>query len=71
MTPILVDKEFALQPFFWQAALYREDVELVEEAFQRLGYQPEFEKVVWEDKEKLLSDGTIDCLWSSYSVMSK
>ncbi len=37
------------------------DVELAEEAFQRLGYQPEFEKVVWEDKEKLLSDGTIDC----------
>ena len=30
------------------------DVELAEEAFQRLGYQPEFEKVVWEDKEKLL-----------------
>ena len=44
------------------------DVELAEEAFQRLGYQPEFEKVVWEDKEKLLSDGTIDCLWSSYSM---
>ena len=28
-------------------------MELAEEAFQRLGYQPEFEKVVWEDKEKL------------------
>ena len=44
------------------------DVELAEEAFQRLGYRPEFEKVVWEDKEKLLSDGTIDCLWSCYSM---
>ena len=44
------------------------DVELAEEAFQRLGYQPEFEKVVWEDKEKLLSDRTIDCLWSCYSM---
>ncbi len=44
------------------------DVELAEEAFQRLGYQPEFEKIVWEDKEKLLSDGTIDCLWSCYSM---
>ena len=43
-------------------------MELAEEAFQRLGYQPEFEKIVWEDKEKLLSDGTIDCLWSSYSM---
>ena len=28
------------------------DVELAEEAFQRLGYQPEFEKVVWEDKRE-------------------
>ena len=44
------------------------DVELAEEAFQRLGYQPEFEKIVWEDKEKLLSDETIDCLWSCYSM---
>ena len=44
------------------------DVELAEEAFQRLGYQPEFEKIIWEDKEKLLSDGAIDCLWSCYSM---
>ena len=43
-------------------------MELAEEAFQRLGYQPEFEKIVWEDKEKLLSDGTIDYLWSYYSM---
>ncbi len=28
------------------------DVELAKEAFQRLGYQPKFEKVVWEDKDE-------------------
>ena len=44
------------------------DVELAEEAFQRLGYQPRFENIVWEDKDELLADGTIDCLWSSYSM---
>ena len=44
------------------------DVELAEEAFQRLGYQPKFENIVWEDKDELLADRTIDCLWSSYSM---
>lgn len=44
------------------------DVELAEEALQRLGYQPKFENIIWEDKDKLLADGTIDCLWSSYSM---
>ena len=44
------------------------DVELAEEALQRLGYQPKFENIVWEDKDELLADGTIDCLWSSYSM---
>ena len=27
MTPIPAEKEFLLQHFFWQAVLYREDVE--------------------------------------------
>ena len=44
------------------------DVELAREAFQRLGYQPKFENIVWEDKDELLADRTIDCLWSSYSM---
>lgn len=43
-------------------------MELAREAFQRLGYQPRFEIIVWEDKEELLKDGTIDCLWSCYSM---
>ena len=44
------------------------DVELAKEAFHRLGYQPKFENIVWEDKDELLTDGTVDCLWSSYSM---
>ena len=46
----------------------RIDVELAKEAFQRLGYQPKFENIVWEDKDELLAEGTIDCLWSCYSM---
>ena len=44
------------------------DVELAKEAFRRLGYRPKFENIVWEDKDELLADGTVDCLWSSYSM---
>ena len=29
-------------------------MELAREAFQRLGYQPRFENIVWEDKDELL-----------------
>ena len=47
------------------------DVELATEAFHRIGYQPKFEKVVWEDKDELLEDGTIDCLWSCYSMTGR
>ena len=36
------------------------DVELAKEAFQRLGYQPKFENIVWEDKDELLADGRED-----------
>ena len=43
-------------------------MELAKEAFQRLGYPPKFENIVWEDKDELLIDGTVDCLWSSYSM---
>lgn len=59
------------EPYSYQASdgEYRGiDVELAKEAFQRLGYQPKFENIVWEDKDELLADGTVDCLWSSYSM---
>ena len=59
------------EPYSYQASdgKYKGiDVELAREAFHRLGYQPKFENIIWEDKDKLLADGTIDCLWSSYSM---
>ena len=59
------------EPYSYQASdgKYKGiDVELAREAFRRLGYQPKFENIIWEDKDKLLADGAIDCLWSSYSM---
>lgn len=44
------------------------DVELAREAFARMGYAPEFTFINWEDKKSLLADGTIDCIWSSFTM---
>lgn len=38
------------------------DVELAREAFSRMGYEPEFVFIKWEDKKSLLEDKTIDCI---------
>ena len=47
------------------------DVELATEAFSRLGYTPEFRTISWPDKDNLLSDGTIDCIWSCFSMSGR
>lgn len=44
------------------------DVELAQEAFGRLGYHPEFTIINWEEKKTLLKDGTINCIWSSFTM---
>lgn len=43
------------------------DVELAREAFARMGYKPKFVFINWEDKDRLLADGDIDCIWSSFT----
>lgn len=43
------------------------DVELAREAFGRMGYKPQFVFINWEDKDQLLADGEIDCIWSSFT----
>lgn len=47
------------------------DVELAREAFSRMGYNPEFVFINWEDKNDLLADGTIDCVWSSFTMTGR
>ena len=44
------------------------DVELAEEAFRRMGYRAQCTIINWEDKRTLLADGTIDCVWSSFTM---
>ncbi len=44
------------------------DVELATEAFTRLGYKVEFQEISWPDKDSLLQDGTVDCLWACFSM---
>ena len=47
------------------------DVELAREAFGRMGYDVQFEAIVWENKDEYLSSGEIDCLWSGYTMSGR
>ena len=44
------------------------DAELATKALHRMGYEPEFKQIVWEDKKECLADGTVDCLWGCFSM---
>ncbi len=44
------------------------DVDMATEAFKRMGYQPEFAQINWEEKKSLLESGKIDCIWCSFSM---
>ena len=44
------------------------DIELARKAFRKLGYEPEFRLIEWARKDEYLADGTIDCIWSCYSM---
>ncbi len=44
------------------------DIDLATEAFHRMGYDPQFVTIDWESKQDLVEDGTIDCIWSSFSM---
>ena len=47
------------------------DVDLATESFTRLGYKVEFQEINWHDKDSLLQDGTIDCLWACFSMSGR
>lgn len=44
------------------------DVEIAQEAFRRLGYEPVFTTIDWEQKKTLLEEGKIDCIWGCFSM---
>ena len=47
------------------------DVEIAEQAFGRLGYEPVFKLINWEDKDICLADGTVDCLWACFTMTGR
>lgn len=47
------------------------DVELATEAFHRLGYEPNFQIIQWEERDSLLNNGSIDCLWSCFTMTGR
>ncbi len=47
------------------------DVEMARYAFAKMGYEPEFKFIDWEEKDNNLADGTIDCIWSCYSYTGR
>ena len=47
------------------------DVEIAKQAFGKLGYEVVFQQINWEDKDMYLADGTIDCVWSCYTMTDR
>ena len=44
------------------------DVEIASEAFLRMGYKAQFKNIVWDEKDEMLTDGKVDCLWGCFSM---
>lgn len=44
------------------------DVALAQEACRRMGYEPVFRHIDWAIRDRALESGTIDCLWSCFSM---
>lgn len=44
------------------------DIELAQEVCDALGIHAEFQPISWDEKEALLQDGSIDCIWSGLSI---
>lgn len=44
------------------------DVEICRQACERIGYEPVFKEIDWTKKDKLLEDGSIDCIWTCFSM---
>lgn len=47
------------------------DIELAQEAFRRMGYEPQFQNIAWEEKKALLEKKEIDCIWSSFTMTGR
>lgn len=44
------------------------DVDLAKEACKRIGYRAAVKIIKWDEKDKSLESGEVDCLWGSFSM---
>lgn len=44
------------------------DADLAKEACKRLGYEPVFVTVKWNEKEEFLKNGSVDCIWNCFTM---
>jgi len=69
--PKLVIGGDSCEPYFYlneNGAFAGISVEIAREACRRMGYEPEFREILWQDKDALLKQGAVDCLWSAFSM---
>lgn len=44
------------------------DVEIATVACRRLGMKAEFKQIMWQNKDALLAEGAVDCLWGCFTM---
>ncbi len=44
------------------------DMDILREAFDRLGYDIRFVEISWEDKDRLLKSGEVDCVTGGFTI---
>lgn len=44
------------------------DVDLAVEACRRMGYKAVFREIDWDNRDKILESGSVDCLWSCLAM---
>lgn len=72
--PVLVIGSDNYEPYFYldeDGAYAGIDVELARAACERLGWTPDFRQIFWQEKDQLLADGEVDCLWGSFSMTGR
>ncbi len=47
------------------------DMDILREAFDRIGYDIQFVAINWEDKDKLLESGEVDCVTGGFTIESR
>jgi polar amino acid transport system substrate-binding protein len=63
------DKEYPPFGFVGEDGEYTGfDIDLATEVAARNGWDVEFVPIDWDDKEKVLEDGTVNCIWNGFTM---